>query len=150
MIIGLNLLPTLGLLFLLTGFIPLDKTNLPVVLGLVVWGNVALTIRAKLIASIRSDKQSILSWLLMLIYVLTFNMAVLIGVESSLSFLGFGVQPPDATWGSLLSQAFVGRAQYLVFIPGIFITVTILCLHIVASRIQDSEGFFPAPKTESA
>jgi peptide/nickel transport system permease protein len=149
-IIGINLLPTLGILFLLIGVIRLDKTNLPVILGLIVWGNVALIIRTKVAAGIRGEKQSIRSWLLVAVYALAFNMDVIVGVESSISYLGFAIQPPDTTWGSLLSKALLLRAQYLVFIPGVFITVTILCLHIIASRIQDIEGILAAPTEAKA
>ncbi|MBZ0287091.1 MAG: ABC transporter permease subunit, partial [Anaerolineae bacterium] len=148
--IGLNLLPTLALVFLLVGVITLDQTNLPLILGLVFWGNTAVTIRAKVTASIRGEKQSGRRWLLTLVYALTFNMAVLIGVESGVSFLGIGVQPPNASWGSLLATALshMARAAYLVVLPGLFITVTVLCLHIVASRIQDNKGFLPELKIE--
>jgi ABC-type dipeptide/oligopeptide/nickel transport system permease component/ABC-type antimicrobial peptide transport system permease subunit len=150
-IIGLNLLPTLPLILLIVGIIPIAQVNMSLVLGLVVWGNVALTIRAKVAAGIRGEKQSMISWLLVLVYGLTFNMAVIIGIESSASFLGIGVQPPDASWGSLLATSMMqmANADYLVVLPGLLITVTVLCLHIIASRIQDSAGFFPAPKTEA-
>jgi peptide/nickel transport system permease protein len=149
-IIGLNLLPTLPLLLLIVGVVKLDQMNLPLILGLVVWGNVALTIRAKVIAGIRGEKQSMTRWLLVLIYGLAFNMAVIIGVESSASFLGIGIQPPDASWGSLLATSMqqMAKSDYLVIIPGLFITITVLCLYIIASRVQDSEGFLPAPKVE--
>jgi peptide/nickel transport system permease protein len=149
--IGLNLLPTLALVFLLVGVITLDQTNLPLILGLVFWGNSAMTIRAKVAASIRGEKQSGLKWLLTVVYALTFNMAVLIGVESGISFLGLGVQPPEASWGGLLATApsNIMRADYLAIFPGLLITVTVLCLHIIASRIQDSKGFLPELKIET-
>jgi peptide/nickel transport system permease protein len=151
-IIGLNLLPTLPLLMLVVGVITLDQTNLPLILGLLTWGNIALTIRTKVAAGIRGDKQTLTSWLLVPMYALAFNMAVIIGIEAGVSFLGIGVQPPNASWGSLLAAAFnyIARSDYLVVLPGLFITITVLCLHIIASRIQDSAGFLPPPKNETA
>ena len=45
--------------------------------------------------------------------------------ESALSFLGFGVQPPDATWGNILADGkqFIFDAPWLTFIPGLTILV---------------------------
>ena len=49
--------------------------------------------------------------------------------ESTLSFLGFGVQPPQTSWGNMLSDAegYVGTPQaYLLYAPGIMILITVL------------------------
>ena len=58
----------------------------------------------------------------------TFGIAGAILVESGLSFLGFGVPPPDPSWGDVLSQSqrYVDFAWWLVLFPGaaIFLTVT--------------------------
>lgn len=144
LIIGLNLLPTLPLLLLIAGVVPPNESNLAIILGLVNWENVALTVRTKVASSIAGSKASG-SWPLVLVYALAFNMAVIVGIESSLSFLGFGVQPPAATLGSLLANAFayMTKAEHLVVIPGLIITLIAVCLHIIASRAQDA-GTFPS------
>ena len=48
-------------------------------------------------------------------------------VESSMSFLGIGIQPPMASWGSLLqtAQTNLSKAPYMAFIPGLLIILTI-------------------------
>lgn len=48
-------------------------------------------------------------------------------VESSMSFLGIGIQPPMASWGSLLqtAQTNLAKAPYMAFIPGLLIVLTI-------------------------
>ena len=48
-------------------------------------------------------------------------------VESSMSFLGIGIQPPQCSWGSLLqtAQRNLAKAPYMAFIPGILIVLTI-------------------------
>lgn len=48
-------------------------------------------------------------------------------VESSMSFLGIGIQPPMASWGSLLqtAQTNLSKAPYMAFIPGLLIVFTI-------------------------
>lgn len=60
-------------------------------------------------------------------------------VESSLSFLGFGMQPPDASWGSMIraGQAYIFAAPWLATVPGVFIMVTVLGLNLVGDWLRD-------------
>ena len=61
--------------------------------------------------------------------------------ESTLSFLGFGVQSPQTSWGSMLSQAagYVGTAQvYLLYFPGFFILITVLCVNFIGDGLRDA------------
>jgi peptide/nickel transport system permease protein len=62
-------------------------------------------------------------------------------VESTLSFLGFGIQPPQTSWGNMLSVAsgFVGTDQaYLLYFPGAFILVTVLCINFIGDGLRDA------------
>ena len=58
----------------------------------------------------------------------TFGVAGAVIGESGLSFLGFGVQPPTASWGNLLRQAFDNPLDYwhLTFFPGLALFIAIL------------------------
>ena len=71
---------------------------------------------------------------------LAISIATLILAESSLSFLGLGVQPPQATWGNMLSksQQFFRLGGHLVFFPGVMIFITVLCFYIVGDGIRDA------------
>ena len=62
--------------------------------------------------------------------------------EASLSFLGLGVQPPDASWGSMLGRAvrFVNRAPALVIYPGVMIALTVLAFNVLGDGLRDSLG----------
>ncbi|MBZ0293934.1 MAG: ABC transporter permease [Anaerolineae bacterium] len=79
-----------------------------------------------------------------LISVTTVALARFIGTliltESSLSFLGLGVQPPTATWGNMLSksQAFFKSGPHLVIFPGLLITITVLCLYVIGDGVRDA------------
>ena len=67
--------------------------------------------------------------------------ATAIIVESTLSFLGFGVQPPKTSWGNMLSQAagLVGTPQaYLLYFPGLFILLTVLCVNFIGDGLRDA------------
>jgi ABC-type dipeptide/oligopeptide/nickel transport system permease subunit len=60
--------------------------------------------------------------------------------ESSLSFLGLGVQPPTPSWGNMLSNALhnTTMAPWLVVTPGVCITITVLCIFLIADSIRDA------------
>lgn len=62
--------------------------------------------------------------------------------EASLSFLGLGVQPPDASWGSMLGRAVrsIDRAPSLVIYPGVLIALTVLAFNVLGDGLRDSLG----------
>ena len=69
----------------------------------------------------------------------TFALANTIIVESSLSFLGLGVQPPDPTWGGMLSDSreYVTVAWWLWVFPGAAILTTVLAINVVGDWLRD-------------
>lgn len=69
------------------------------------------------------------------------SVAAAIITESTLSFLGFGVQPPDSSWGNMLSQAagLLGTPQmHLLISPGLFILVTVLAVNFIGDGLRDA------------
>ncbi len=65
----------------------------------------------------------------------------LILTESSLSYLGLGVQPPQATWGNMLTKSlqFIrAGGLHLVAFPLLMISVTVLCFYIIGDGIRDA------------
>jgi len=70
----------------------------------------------------------------------TFALANTILVESSLSFLGLGVQPPDPTWGGMLSDSreYVTQAWWLWVFPGGAILTTVLATNFVGDWLRDA------------
>jgi peptide/nickel transport system permease protein len=74
------------------------------------------------------------------IITMALDIGALILLESALSFLGFGINPPIPTWGNMLSesQAFFRKAPHLVFAPGILITITVLCLYVIGDGLRDA------------
>lgn len=59
--------------------------------------------------------------------------------ESALSFLGLGVPPPAATWGSMLSasRTYISTAPWLGIFPGIFISLTLLAINLFGDALRD-------------
>ena len=60
--------------------------------------------------------------------------------ESALSYLGLGIQPPDASWGNMLNnaQSFFTRAPWLVYVPGAVIATTVWCLFTLGDGLRDA------------
>lgn len=61
---------------------------------------------------------------------------------SGLSFLGFGVQPPNAEWGAMLldGKAYMQTAPHLMIFPGLAILVTVLAINLVGDQLRDLLG----------
>lgn len=70
----------------------------------------------------------------------TFGIAGAILVESGLSFLGFGVPPPDPSWGDVLSQSqkYVDFAWWLVLFPGAAIFLTVTAFNLLGEGFRNS------------
>ncbi len=70
----------------------------------------------------------------------TFGVAGAVLVESALSFLGFGVLPPEPTWGEILSQSkkYVDFAWWLVLFPGAALFFTVTAFNLVGEGFRDA------------
>ncbi len=75
-----------------------------------------------------------------LIVLYTINLGNAIMTESSLSYLGVGINPPTATWGNMVSDAYsyLYTAPRLAIIPGICIIVLIVALNVVGDGLRDA------------
>jgi peptide/nickel transport system permease protein len=70
----------------------------------------------------------------------TLEVANVIILESTLSFLGFGVQPPTASWGNMLSnaQSNITIAPWAAIFPGLCILVTVLAINYLGDGLRDA------------
>jgi peptide/nickel transport system permease protein len=71
---------------------------------------------------------------------LTIDAGILILVESGLSYLGIGVQEPYPTWGNMLtdSRKYFVKGPHLVVLPGLLITITVLCFYVLGDGLRDA------------
>lgn len=69
----------------------------------------------------------------------TLSLSSAILTESTLSFLGLGIQPPNPSWGSMLSEAraYMELAPWTAIFPAIFIIITILSFNILGDSLRD-------------
>lgn len=69
----------------------------------------------------------------------TLGLGTTIIAESSLSFLGLGVDPESPSWGSMLSEgrAYLDSAWWVAAFPGIAITITVLSVNLIGDALRD-------------
>jgi peptide/nickel transport system permease protein len=69
----------------------------------------------------------------------TFGIAGAVIAEASLSFLGLGVQPPEASWGSMIQNGvgYMLVAPHLVLAPGLSILLVVLSVNLIGDDLRD-------------
>jgi ABC-type dipeptide/oligopeptide/nickel transport system permease subunit len=132
-----------------------DTVTLTLVTGLLMTPLTARVVRAAVLGELANDYVLALravgapTWRIMLVEVLpnttpallaqtSLNLATALIVEASLSFVGLGVQPPDASWGTLLKDGYdqlFNTIWYPLF-PALAIVLTVGALNVVADRAQ--------------
>ena len=153
----LSNIPTLFLLILLSATLRPGPVVLAVIIGALGWMGTARLVRGTAL-SVRerdyvlaaralgaSDGRVIFQHLLPNVFSLVtviagFDVASGILAESGLSYLGLGVQPPTASWGSMLAASLenVTRAPWLVVFPGAAIFLTTLAIFLLADGLRDA------------
>lgn len=66
------------------------------------------------------------------------EVARIIGAEATMSFLGYGIQPPQSSWGLMIGEGrvYITQAWWLVTFPGVAIAITILALNLVGNWVR--------------
>lgn len=134
-----------------------DAVSLALVLGLVAWPGMARLVRAEFL-SLRerefvdaarvagaSDRRIIFRHILpntvgVIVVNATLLMSAVILLETSLSYLGFGITSPDISLGQIISEyneAFKTR-PWLFWWPGLFIVVIALCINFIGDGLRDA------------
>jgi len=128
-----------------------------VIVALVGWTTVARLVRGSAL-SLRerefvraAEAQGASAWRIMTVHILpnlaspiivatTLSVGNVILLESVLSFLGLGIQPPIPSWGNLLTNAqeLIWDAPALAFYPGILIFVTVIAFNFLGDGLQDA------------
>lgn len=150
-------LPTIFLVIILAAFFKPDFFGIAVIIGMTSWMRTARLVRGQFL-SLReeefvtaaralgySDCRIIFVHLLpnvraLIIVNATLLVAYAVLLESALSFLGFGVQPPQFSWGSMLSASqyivFLGKAPWTAFFPGLAIFITVLSFNYFGEGLR--------------
>ncbi len=150
-------IPGFFLILAVIAFVGPNIFNIMLIIGLTSWMGVARLVRAEFLslkerefvlgarASGASDLRIIFIHILPNALAPVFISAVLgvaaaVLLESSLSFLGLGVQPPTPSWGNILTdgKANIEIAWWLSFFPGLAILITVLGYNLLGEGLQDA------------
>jgi peptide/nickel transport system permease protein len=150
-------IPTLPLLIVLSAFSQAAVMSLVAIIALLSWMPTARVVRGQVLSlrqreyveaarSMGARDLRILSRHVLpntlgpIIVGVTLGVGNAIMIESSLSFLGLGVQPPTATWGNMLmdSQATMATRPWLTIFPGMAILAVVLAINFVGDALHDA------------
>ncbi|MFH0844884.1 MAG: ABC transporter permease [Pseudomonadota bacterium] len=148
--------PSFFLILTVVALLPASIYNIMIVIGLTSWMGTARFVRAEFLSLREQDfvtaarALGIGDWRIIFKHMIpnavapvlvsaTIGIASAILTEAGLSFLGFGVPPPHATWGNILSDGkrFIFDAPWLTFIPGFAILIVVLAFNLFGEGLRD-------------
>jgi len=148
--------PALFFILMLVVFLGPSIFNVMVIIGLTTWTDLARLVRAEVLslknreyilaarASGASHARIIIKHILPnamapVFVSVTFGVAGAILIESGLSFLGLGVQPPDPSWGNILTSGkdYIETAWWLTAFPGMAIFATIISYNLLGEGLRN-------------
>ena len=157
---GINVLlsiPMIPLAMVLGAFLKTNLLFVVLILGFLSWTGVARIIRAEFLSLKErefimaarligtSDLRIIFRHILpntvaQIIVAATLQVATAILAESALSYLGYGIQPPTASWGNMLqnAQRFFRTHPMLAVYPGVLISLTVISINFVGDGLRDA------------
>lgn len=149
--------PALALAMVASAFLQLTTLRLVLILGLVSWPMVARLVRGQVLSLKEREfmeasralgaknprlifRHLLPNSLTPVIVAGTLLVARSILIESALSFLGFGLPPPQSTWGGMLNEAqlYYFEAPWLAIFPGVAITLAVASINFVGDGLREA------------
>ena len=148
--------PSFFLILTVVALLPASIYNIMIIIGLTSWMGATRFVRAEFLSLREQDfvsaaralglsnfriifRHMMPNAIAPVLVSATIGIATAILTEAGLSFLGFGVPPPHATWGNILSDGkrFIFDAPWLTFIPGFAILVVVLSFNLFGEGLRD-------------
>lgn len=148
--------PSFFLILTVVALLPGSMFNIMAVIGITSWMGAARFVRAEFLSLREQDfvtaatalgvwdgriifRHMVPNAMAPVLVSATIGIATAILTEAGLSFLGFGVPPPDATWGNILSdgKGFLFDAPWLTFVPGFAILIVVLAFNLFGEGLRD-------------
>jgi peptide/nickel transport system permease protein len=149
--------PSVFLLLFVAAFVPPNLTSMALMIGLTCWMELARIIYAQILSLKQMDfiaaarmvgapawriivRQILPNSLAPIFVAATLNTANAILLESYISFLGYGIQPPQASWGNMLTnaQSAFQVDPWLAIFPGLAITLAVACFNFMGDGLRDA------------
>jgi peptide/nickel transport system permease protein len=148
--------PSFFLILTVVALLPASIYNIMIIIGLTSWMGTTRFVRAEFLSLREQDfvaaaralglndfriifRHMMPNAVAPVLVSATIGIATAILTEAGLSFLGFGVPPPHATWGNILSDGkrFIFDAPWLTFVPGIAILLVVLSFNLFGEGLRD-------------
>jgi len=148
--------PSFFLILTVVALLPASIYNIMIVIGLTSWMGTTRFVRAEFLSLREQDfvaaaralglndyriifRHMMPNAVAPVLVSATIGIASAILTEAGLSFLGFGVPPPHATWGNILSggKGFIFDAPWLTFVPGLAILIVVLSFNLFGEGLRD-------------
>jgi peptide/nickel transport system permease protein len=148
--------PSFFLILTVVALLPASIYNIMIVIGLTSWMGATRFVRAEFLSLREQDfvaaakalglsnlriifRHMMPNAIAPVLVSATIGIATAILTEAGLSFLGFGVPPPHATWGNILSDGrrFIFDAPWLTFVPGFAILMVVLSFNLFGEGLRD-------------
>jgi peptide/nickel transport system permease protein len=149
--------PTVFLLLFVAAFVTPSLLSIALMIGLTCWMEIARIVYAQILVLKSADfiaaarmvgapswriivRQILPNTLAPIFVAATLNMANAILLESYISFLGYGIQPPAASWGNMLTNA---QSDFqvdpmLAILPGLAITLAVTSFNLIGDGLRDA------------
>ena len=150
-------IPTIFLLLALAAFLKPTMLTITLIIGLNSWMSVARMVRGQVLSLKEQEfvlaaraagagagrlivRQLLPNAVAPVLVAATLTVATAILLESSLSYLGYGIQPPTASWGNMLNnaQSYVLYAPWVAVYPGAMISLTVLSFNFAGDGLRDA------------
>jgi peptide/nickel transport system permease protein len=149
--------PPIFMLLALAAFVRPSLTSMTAIIGATAWMDITRMVRSQIL-SLREREFVLGAWALgasgprimarhllpnsvgIIAVAATLSVARAILLESYISFLGYGIQPPLASWGNMLNnaQSYFASAPWVAIFPGVMITVAVTSFNFLGDGLRDS------------
>jgi peptide/nickel transport system permease protein len=149
--------PQVFLLLVVAAFVTPTLISISLIIGLTSWMEVARIIRAEILHLKEQDfvqaaralgaggvrimlRELLPNIMAPLLVAATLKVAAAVLLESYISYLGYGVQPPLASWGNMLTnaQGYFDSEPWLAIFPGVMITITVMSFNFLGDGLRDA------------
>lgn len=149
--------PQVFLLLVVAAFVPPTLLSISLVIGLTSWMEVSRIVRAEILQlkeqdfvaaarALGASRSRIMFRELLpnaaapILVAATLKVASAVLMESYISYLGYGVQPPLASWGNMLTnaQGYLDTVPWLAILPGLMITLTVMGFNFLGDGLRDA------------
>jgi peptide/nickel transport system permease protein len=149
--------PQVFLLLVVAAFVPPTLLSIALIIGLTSWMEVSRIVRAEILHLKEQDfvtaaralgasplrimaKELLPNAMAPILVAATLKVAGAVLIESYISYLGYGVQPPLASWGNMLTnaQGYFDTVPWLAVLPGAAITLTVLGFNFLGDGLRDA------------